>query len=151
MPPKKVRQYDLIVTAIDAVKLHPKFHDRVTETWLTDISLVRAIAESGYLSQHTDLNLDAGKLNKALTSHPTVSIAMKNFEGNKTSGIYRVQYNNRFFYYLTSKTNKHLQYPPVLQKEWLPKVLNSQVAIFRPSRKVEAVTSTPAPTTKPVG
>ena len=76
---------------------------------------------------------------------------MKLFDGTNESGIYCIKFNNRWFYYLTSKDNKTIEYPPILQKGWLSKVLNSQAAIFRPSRKeapTELVASSmPATTT----
>jgi hypothetical protein len=128
--------------------MHPKYYGRLTNTWVTDATIVKAINDIGVLPA---MDLDMAKLNKGLTNHPKIAGTMIRFDGSNDCGIYRCNYVGKYFYYLTSTENKHVKCPPVATEKslWVEKVLNAQASIFRPTRKKapEAVTSTPLTTT----
>lgn len=139
------KQHDLIEKAISLTCDHPMYKERIMNRWITDSTLVRAINSVHVLDKRV-VDLDTAKLNKSLTTNPKLKMSMDRFDGVNKSGLYRVNYCGRFFYYLTSKENSKVNYPPVTaESEWVAKIELTQEAIFRAQRQgVSAVASAAA-------
>jgi len=154
----KPKQCDLIEKAISLTCEHPMFKERLMNKWITDSTLVRAINSVHVLDKQV-VDLDTSRLNKSLTTNPKLKILMDRFDGVNNSGLYRVNYCGRFFYYLTSKGNNQVSYPPVTtENEWVSKIELAQEAILWAQRMgvasaegVIEITSSPVGLETPTG
>jgi len=138
------KQCELIEKAIAAACHHPLFKKRITNRWIADESLVKAI-DKAHLIDKNVLALTTAKLNKALTNHPKLKMTMDRFDGVNDSGLCRVNCSGRHFYHLTDSKNTKIAHPPVTtESSWVSKIDMAQDTMFRERRGESSTNVSPS-------
>jgi hypothetical protein len=113
--------YHIIAGAVSVLRADPTFGPRLSNKWLPPETWVDALAKSHIIDPSFDFN--SKKFNAAMIkSKSEWGEAMLHFDGTNNTGVFRVRFQQQFYYYFTEK-GKQVPYPSPLDAAWKERVL----------------------------
>ena len=109
----------VILRAIVLIRSDSIYGPRLLNSWLPAETWLEVIIKMGHID--ANITFTTRHFNTALSKSPLYGPAMSRFDGSNTTGIFRVTFQHRHFYYLTLET-KQAVYPSPLNKAWSEKV-----------------------------
>jgi hypothetical protein len=100
----------------------PRLGPRLCNRWLPATTWVDALAKSGIIDNDL-IKVDVRKFNISMSSrHSEWYESMTHFDGSNTTGVFRVKYQKKYFYFFTDR-NKQVSYPFPWNDEWRDRVI----------------------------
>jgi hypothetical protein len=106
---------------VSDLRANPTFGPGLSNQWLLPETWVAALAKSGLID--SSFVIDCKKFNTAMTSPKTKWCeSMLHFDGTNNTGVFRVCFQKKFYYFFTERT-KQVPYPAPLDVAWKERVL----------------------------
>jgi hypothetical protein len=108
--------YSIVTMAVSTLRADPEFAPRLLNKWLPAETWVAALKKAHLID--LSFRIDAAIFNRAMSSSKSSwREAMLRFDGSNTTGVFRVTYKNRQFYFVTER-KEQASYPCHLDARW---------------------------------
>ncbi|KAI2501687.1 hypothetical protein MHU86_12755 [Fragilaria crotonensis] len=127
------RIHSIVISAVVLIRSDTTYGRRLMNCWLPAEIWVEALLKMGHID--AGLAFNVAKLNAAFARSHEFGSAMLRFDGSNNTGVFRVTYQHRHYYYLTKETEQAV-YPSPLNRAWKERVLEmaSNVLVFPSTR-----------------
>ena len=132
-------KYSILTDAVLSIRSDTIYGPRLSDCWLPASTWVEALQELNLID--ASIAIDVRKFNTAMSKSPLFGEKMSRFDGSNTTGVFRVTFQNKFFYYFTQESNQ-VRYPVPLNGAWKDKVMAaaSNVLVIPSTRARPALT-----------
>jgi hypothetical protein len=133
-------KYSILTDAVLSIRSDTIYGPRLSDCWLPASTWVEALQELNLID--ASIAIDVRKFNTAMSKSPLFGEKMSRFDGSNTTGVFRVTFQNKFFYYFTQESNQ-VRYPVPLNGAWKDKVMAaaSNVLVIPSTRARPALTT----------
>jgi hypothetical protein len=114
------RIHSIVISAVVLIRSDTTYGRRLMNCWLPAEIWVEALLKMGHID--AGLAFNVAKLNAAFARSHEFGSAMLRFDGSNNTGVFRVTYQHRHYYYLTKETEQAV-YPSPLNRAWKERVL----------------------------
>ena len=114
------RIYSIVISAVVLIRSDNIYAPRLMNCWLPAETWVEALLKLGHID--ASLTFTVRQFNAAFSRSSSFGSVMSRFDGSNESGMFRVTFQHRHYYYLT-QVNKQVTYPSPLDRGWKEKVL----------------------------
>ena len=102
------------------IRADKRYGPRLMNSWLPAETWVEALQKIGNID--AGLTFNVAQFNSAFARSHEFGSAMSRFDGSNNTGIFRVSFQHRHYYYLTQATQQ-ATYPSPLNRSWKERVL----------------------------
>ena len=114
------RIYSIVISAVTLIRSDNIYAPRLMNCWLPAETWVEALQKLGHIDAF--LTFTVRQFNAAFSRSSSFGSVMSRFDGSNESGMFRVTFQHRHYYYLTQE-KKQVTYPSPLDRGWKEKVL----------------------------
>jgi hypothetical protein len=93
--------YTNFVRAVMFICDDPVCGPRLSNCWLPAAAWVEALQKTGHID--AAIAIDVRKFKTAMSKAATFGSVMSRFDGSNQSGVFRINYNHQFFFYLANQ------------------------------------------------
>ncbi|KAI2495738.1 hypothetical protein MHU86_18762 [Fragilaria crotonensis] len=114
------RIYAVVIRAVMLIRSDITYGPRLLNSWLPAETWVEALRKLGHIDE--GLIFSVRQFNAAFAKSSCYGSAMLRFDGSNLTGMFRVTFQHRHYYYLTQEL-KQVMYPSPLNGAWKNRVL----------------------------
>jgi hypothetical protein len=97
-------RYSILTGAIMLMRLDITYGPRLSNCWLPASTFIEALTKLNLID--VSLAIDVRKFNSAMSKSPLFGEAIHQFDGSKTTGVFRIAFQKTFFYYFTEESRQ---------------------------------------------
>jgi hypothetical protein len=132
------RIYAVVIRAVLLIRSDITYGPRLFNSWLPAETWVEALRNLGHIDE--DLVFSVRQFNAAFSKSSTYGSALLRFDGSNLTGMFRVTFQHRHYYYFTQEL-KQVKYPSPLNGAWKERVLERAAnALTIPSTRARPAT-----------
>jgi hypothetical protein len=120
-------RYSILTDAITLIQSDITYGPRLSNCWLPASTWVEALTKSNLID--VSLAIDVRKFNSAMSKSPLFGEVMHQFDGSNTTGVFRITFQNKFFYFFTQES-RQASYPVPLNSVWKEKVMEAAANVL---------------------
>ena len=109
----------IVTSAVMLIRSNTVYAPRLMNCWLPAETWVEALQQLGHID--ASLNFTVRQFNAAFARSGSFGSVMTRFDGSNESGIFRVSFQHRHYYYLTLE-KQQVAYPCPLDQAWKDRV-----------------------------
>ena len=129
------RIHGVVIRAVTLIRSDTVYGPRFLNSWLPAETWVEALRKLGHIDE--ELVFNVCQFNAAFSKSSAYGSAMLRFDGSNQTGMFRVSFQHRHYYYLTQEM-KQAMYPSPLNMAWKDRVLEiASNALICPSTKAQ--------------
>jgi len=121
------RTGSIVTSAVMLIRSNILYAPRLMNSWFPAETWVEALQKLGHID--ASLNLRVRQFNAAFARSGLFGSVMSRFDGSNESGMFRVSFQHRHYYYLTQEKMQAM-YPSPLNRAWKDRVLDSAANVL---------------------
>ena len=132
-------RYAILTDAVMRIRSDTTYGPRLSDCWLPASTWVEALKKSNLID--ASIAIDVRKFNTAMSKSPLFGEVMQQFDGSNATGVFRITFQNKFYYYFT-KESRQASYPFPLNSAWKDKIIEAAANVLAiPSTRARPDTS----------
>ena len=122
------RIYSIVISAVMSIRSDIIYGPRLMNCWLPAEIWVEAVQKIGHIDASL-VDFKVRQFNAAFARSSSFGSVMSRFDGSNPSGMFRVSFQHRHYYYLTQEA-KQVVYPNPLNRAWKERVLEHAASVL---------------------
>ena len=120
-------KYSILTDAVMRIRSNITYGPRLSDCWLHASTRVEALRKMNLID--ASIAIDVRKFNTAMSKSILFGEVMHRFDGSNATGVFRITFQNKFFYYFTQES-KQASYPVPLNSAWKDKIMEAAANVL---------------------